>query len=99
MLYGHILIAHGLSLILGIDQYLIQVIADIKLTPSAYLRKLFKGLLCFIFKEFSLDAHFCNQLHNQAVLQGQKAVQQMGLIDLLVAILVSQLLTVLHCFH
>ena len=99
MLHGHIFIAHGLCLVLAIDQYLIQVIADIQLAASAHFRKTFHCLLGLIGKHVTLNPHLGNQLQNQAVIQGQETVEQMLLVNLLVPIFICQLLTVLHCFH
>ena len=99
MFYRNIFISHGLGFVFCIDQDLIQVIADIQLSASAYLGQFLYGLLCLVFKHVALDAHFCDQLHDQAVIQSQQAVQQMRLVDLLVSIFICQLFAVLNCFH
>ena len=99
MLYGNVFISHGLRFVFCIDQDFVQVIADIQLSSSAYLGQFFYGLLCFVFKHIALDAHFCDQFHDQAVFQSQQAVQQMRLVNLLVSIFICQLFAVLNCFH
>ena len=99
MLHRYILVTHGLCLVLAADKHLIQIAADVKLAAAAYLGQAFHCLLCLIGKHISLNPHLGYQLKNQAVLQGQQAVQKVLLINLLVSIFIRQLLTVLYCFH
>ena len=99
MLHGYIFITHGLCFVLSAYEYLIQITADVKLAAAAYLGQTLHCLLCLIGKHISLYSHLGNQLKNQAVLQGQQAVQKVLLINLLVSVFICQLLTVLNCFH
>ena len=99
MLHGYIFVTHGLCLVLAAYEHLIQITADVKLAAAAYLGQTLHCLLCLVGEHISLYPHLCNQLKNQAVLQGQQAVQKVLLINLLVSVFICQLLTVLDCFH
>ena len=57
MLYGHIFVPHLLRLVLGIDQHIIQILADKHLT-ALYLRALAYGFLHSVNGRLLRDAHF-----------------------------------------
>ena len=60
MLYGYILIPHLLSLILGVDQSLIQILANV-LLASLHLRALPDSLLHPIDHGILVNAHLFHQ--------------------------------------
>ena len=95
MLHRDILIPHRLGLILRIHQCLVQLLAEIQLT-ALHLRSFLQCGADTIQKVFLVDLHLLYQLQDQAVLQGKQTVQQMLLLDLLVAVFVSQTLTTLN---
>ena len=99
MLYRYIFISHALRFILCMNQHLVQITADIYLTAAAYLRKSRQLLLCLIDNHLFGNSHFRQQFQNQAVLQSQKAVKQMLLLNLLISVLIGIFLTVLYRFH
>ena len=99
MLNRNIFIAHTFGFIFGIDQNLVEIIADIDLTAAAHLRKPRQFLLSFVDDQLFRNAHLGQKLQDQTIIQRQEAVKQMLLFDLLVTILVRQLLTSLNGFH
>ena len=99
MLHGYVFVPHGFGFIFSMDQDLIQIIAHIQFPVSADLRKPVYCLGRLIGKQLSGNVHPGDQLQDQAVLQGQQAVKQMLLLQLLVAVVIGQFLTVLYCFH
>ena len=97
--HGHILVAHGLRLVLRTHQDLIQIIAHINLTGSADLRQFLHILKGLILEHLPGDAHLRHQLQDQAVIYRQQTVQQVLLLNLLVSMFIRQFFAVLHCFQ
>ena len=59
--HGNVLVAHGLGLVLRIDQHLIQVVADVELAASADLGQLLQRLFHLIFQHIALNPHLGHQ--------------------------------------
>ena len=57
MLYGYIFVTHLLRLVLGIDQHIVQILAD-KHLATLYLRALADGFLHPVDGRLLRDAHF-----------------------------------------
>ena len=62
MLDGNIFVSHRLCLVLGIDQDFIEVLGQINLSASGYLRQLLKCYFRLIRKLLTGDSHLCDQL-------------------------------------
>ena len=68
MLNGNIFVSHCLCFILCADKYLIQCIADIKLSVSTrHLHLFLKCLNCSVFKIFKLNIHLGDQFCKQTI--------------------------------
>ena len=62
MLDGNIFVSHRLCLVLGVNQNFIEVLGQINLSASGYLRQLLKCCFRLIRKLLTGDSHFCDQL-------------------------------------
>ncbi len=94
MLHGDVLVAHPLCLVLRIVQSLVQVLTDVGLAAGDLYPPV-QRVLDLVPEHFLLDAHLFNELQDQAVLLVQKYIQQVLLLDLLIAEIVSGLLQLL----
>ena len=61
MLDGNIFVSHRLCLVLGVNQNFIEVLGQINLSASGYLRQLLKCCFRLIRKLLTGDSHFCDQ--------------------------------------
>ena len=59
MLNGNIFVSHRLCLVLGVNQDFIEVLSEIDLSASGYLRQLSNRLLHLITELVSRDSHLC----------------------------------------
>ena len=96
MLHGNILVSHLLGLILSAQQCLVQVLADIRLA-AGHLGSSAQRILHTPFEMLLVNLHFLNQFPDQAVLLGQQTVQQVLLLDFLIAIFIGDFLTFIDC--
>ena len=95
-----ILIAKRLCLALCAQQGLIHLSAHINARVAALnLGEALYGALDAVFKGARIDAHFLDQLENQAVLEREQAVEQVLLFDLLIAVFICQLFTLVDRFY
>ena len=62
MFHGNIFVSHRLCLVLGVNQNFIEVLGQINLSASGYLRQLLKCCFRLIRKLLTGDSHFCDQL-------------------------------------
>ena len=100
MLHRDILISQSLRLTLRADQDTVTVAADINLPIAAlHLDKPLDQLLAPVCELLRVNPHLLDQLRNQRIVQRQQRIKQMLLPDLLIAILIRQLLTVIHGLH
>ncbi len=91
MLDRNIIVAEPLRLRLRIQQYLIQVLADIYLGRRAgYLRQRLNRVPGAFCKLLRVDPHLFHQLGNQTVVNGQQRIQKVFLCHLLVAVLIRK---------
>ena len=98
MLHGHVLVPQLPGLVLGVDQDFVQVGSHI--SPAALdFGALGNRFLHPVREVLLLNLHLLNQLQNQAVLDGQQAVEQMLLFDFLVPVLYCQFLAAFHGLH
>ena len=98
MFNRYILISHSLRFILCTDQCLVQILAKVKLSTG----NLNFGIQCFLYcvnKIFLLDLHLLDQLKDQAVLLCQQCIQKVFLLNLLIAIFISNLLKILDSLY
>ena len=68
MLDGDILVSHRFRLVLRVDQDFVEVLSQVDLSASRYLRKLRKGCLSLIRELLAGDSHLRDQFQNQAVI-------------------------------
>ena len=95
MLHGYVFVTHGFCLVLSINQSLIQIFADILLAAG----NLYPGVQCLVqtvCKMFGIDLHFFNQLQDQRIFLMNKIVEQMLLLDLLIAEIIGCFFQFLH---
>ena len=95
MFHRDILVSHLLGFILRMDQGVVQVLAYI-LAASLDLGPFSYGLFRPVDDQVLVDPHLLHQLQDQAVVLSEERVEQMLLLDLLVAVLHGDLLTVLN---
>ena len=98
MLHGHVLITHPLCFIFCTDQGFIQVLTHIRLT-TGYFHPPVQCLLHLFLKQRRIYIHLGNQSGDQALLLSQKTIQQMFLLNLLIAIFHGSLFQIIDCFH
>ena len=98
MLYGDIFISQCLCFILCAEQYLIQLLADIRLT-ALHLDSFLQALFHTGSKSLCINPHFLYEFQNQTVFYGQQTVQEMFLFNFLISIIISQLLASIHSFY
>ena len=67
MLYGDIVVSHGLGLILRSVQGAVQIRTHIFLSAAAHLREFLNQTLCLVGKCFLLYPHLCDEACNQGV--------------------------------
>ena len=99
MLNWNICITHSFCLIFCINKNLIQIITYIKIHISRNLCLLWKKCLDIFYKCVLIDIHFFNEICNKAVFYCHKAVKKMLLVNFLIAIIVSDFLTIVYCFN
>ena len=98
MLNRDILISHSLRFILSTDQRFVQILTKVKLSTGNFNLSIQCFLHC-VNKIFLLDLHLLDQFENQAVLLCQQSIQKVFLLDLLIAIFISNLLKILDSLH
>ena len=95
MLYRDIIVSQRLGFLFRAQQDLIQGVADIDLgVGTLYLGQAVDLMLGVFCKAGRIDSHLFDQSADQGILQCQQRVQQVLLLDLLIAVFIGQLLTV-----
>ena len=98
MLHGNIFVPELLRLVFRSHQDFVQILAHINL-PALHFGAFPYGLFRPVYKMFFLDFHLLYQLQNQTVLQSEKTIQEVFLLDLLISVLISQFFTFFHRLH
>ena len=98
VLYGNIVITHGLCLILCADQHFIKIRTDPQIS-ALYLHSLFKSLNSPVLKVLGIDLHLLHQFKDKRFVQPKQRVKQMLLFYLLIAVLHGQLFAVIDCLY
>ena len=99
MLDRHIVVSHGLCLVLRPVQGVIEGLADVALPGAGHLGELAQQLFVALLEILRLDLHPLQQLDEQAVILAEQCLDQMFLIDLLVAVLPCYLFRILQSLH
>ena len=98
MLHRDILIPHGPGLILRGYQRLVQIRTETKLS-AGHLDSCIQGFFHLGHKSIFMNLHLFDQLQDQTVFLLQQGIQQMLLLDLLIAVFIGNLLQILHRLH
>ena len=100
MLDTDIFVAQALRLRLRSQQGLVHLTAHIHTAVAAmHLREALDAGQGTVFEGLGVYAHLFDQLQNEAVLKCQKAVQEMLLLNLLIAVFISQFFALVDCFN
>ena len=100
MLHAHILVSELLRFRLSAQKNLVQVPAHVYTgISSLYLIDAGERRLCPLYKILRLDPHLLDKLQDQAVINGQKTVKQVLLLDLLVSVFIGKLFALVHSFN
>ena len=97
VLDADVVVSQLLRLIFRAQQRLVERSADVDLAVAAlHLRQLRERSLDARREGSGVDAHLLDELEDQAVLDRQKAVEQVCLLDGLVAVVICEFLTAVH---
>ena len=100
MLHTDIFVSESLCLVLRSQQGLVHLAAHIDTGIAAMdFCQPFHSAEYPVGEGARVDAHLLDQLQDQTVLQHQQAVEQMLLLDLLIAVLISQFLALIDRFN
>ncbi len=97
MLHGHVFVPHLLRLVLGMNQNIVQILSHVYLR-SGHLYPGGKPALRVVGKVLLLYLHLLDQLRNQTVFLAQQRRKQMFLLQLLIAVLIGKLFTIVNRF-
>ena len=98
MLHRYIFVAHALGFVLGVVQRVVEVLTNV-LLPALGFHLFVQRMLQAVLESAAVDAHFIQELRDQTTVLVQQRVEQMFLLDLLIAEVHGDLLQIVDGFH